>query len=287
MRTTLLALILIGSAGTSFAQGQDSTRAARDLAVIATLLGGDYDNMNQYYFERRGGAADLHRRLHLTASAKDNPAGTFRLTGFFDADRNQAMPEQRWQLREHSDGLRVIVDIEDEEGQTCRLTVRREAAQFVGATEQPCAPGLPQSVVISERQLWYDDGRPNGDYRLHRTRAFDCYADIPGVGGGRDEPYERYDGLQVHDQGGVAWFTDSNGRELSISLLLVDWPINNYDGVFTRDSLVIYVGEKTADGSREIGYAFTEPDAERIGINLKWMLASCYMLSNAEQTPFM
>jgi hypothetical protein len=87
--------------------------------------------------------------------------------------------------------------------------------------------------------------------------------------------------------GGEAWFTSKEGRELGISLFLVDWPINNYDGVFTRDSFVIYVSEKTDEGRKELGYAFTVPTADRIGINLKWMLASCYMTSNRDETPSM
>lgn len=35
------------------------------------------------------------------------------------------------------------------------------------------------------------------------------------------------------------------------------------------------------------GYIFTEPHAERIGINLYWMMAYCYSESNTEIRPFM
>jgi hypothetical protein len=102
--------------------------------------------------------------------------------------------------------------------------------------------------------------------KLHRARQFTCYADIPGVGGGRDIPYARYDNLSLHDQGAETWFIDKDGRNLGLRLFNVDWPINNYDGYFTRDSLVIYVIEKLDDGStKEHGYAFTLPEANRIG----------------------
>ena len=71
-------------------------------------------------------------------------------------------------------------------------------------------------------------------------------------------------------------------------LFLVDWPINNYIGYFTRDSLVIYIMEKMSTGTiKEHGYAFTVPEANRVGINLKWMLASCFMISGQEATPSM
>ena len=139
-------------------------------------------------------------------------------------------------------------------------------------------------MVLSDRQLWMtlDD-----EYQMHRVRNFECYADIPGVGGGRDIPYDRYEGFRIHDQGGAVWFTSEEGRKLGISLFLVDWPINNYEGIFTRDSFVIYVSEETEEGRKEHGYAFTVPDADRIGINLKWILASCFMKSNRFATPYM
>ena len=67
---------------------------------------------------------------------------------------------------------------------------------------------------------------------------------ISPAGGGRDILYTRYDNLSLHDQGAETWFIDKDGRNLGLRLFNVDWPINNYDGYFTRDSLVIYVIEK-------------------------------------------
>ena len=41
---------------------------------------------------------------------------------------------------------------------------------------------------------------------------------------------------------------------------------------------MLYVSERFADGSeKEHSYAFTDPDADRIGLNLKWMLVNCAM----------
>ena len=108
------------------------------------------------------------------------------------------------------------------------------------------------------------------------------------MGGGRDEPYNRYDDMRVHDQGANAWFKTDSGRRLGISLFAVDWPINNYKGFFTRDSLVLYILEQLEDGTvKEHGYAFTEPNVERIGINLKWMLANCFLVSGKDAMPSM
>lgn len=87
--------------------------------------------------------------------------------------------------------------------------------------------------------------------------------------------------------GGEQWFTDKQGKEIGVSLFRVMWTFNNYDGAFARPSLVAYVKTKEQnDKVKEIGYAWTEPTAQRIGVNLKWMLLHCYMLFNADVTPF-
>ena len=36
--------------------------------------------------------------------------------------------------------------------------------------------------------------------KIDKSRKFTCHADIPGVGGGRNEPYKRYSDLKIHDQ---------------------------------------------------------------------------------------
>ncbi|MDW8258805.1 MAG: hypothetical protein RML32_05135, partial [Gammaproteobacteria bacterium] len=98
-------------------------------------------------------------------------------------------------------------------------------------------------------------------------------------GGGRDIPFERYDGLQVHDRGGTAWFKsrETPAREIGLSLRAVTWHVlNESNRYFNRDSLVLYVLERKADGSvQSHPYGFTEPRAERIGLNLGWILANC------------
>ena len=47
-------------------------------------------------------------------------------------------------------------------------------------------------------------------------------------------------------------------------------------------------GCKDSDGSfKEHGYAFVDDEADRIGLNLKWILVSCYLQSNKVTTPEM
>jgi len=325
----LAALLATSLAGQAWAQGQDGTPGERDLLVIADLLPGDYDNYDQTSFERRLGVPEdeRHQRRHTTltrqqlaafgdhaflaeeyggkggdellrrsiyALAADNTVGAVRMRTYeLDLDATQKLESlEPGQL-----------------SQGCDVIWRREAAQFHGATEESCSIDRPDGakarldlqLLLSEGALWvrrrsFDEagalleGNKAGVFHTQeRARAFECYADIPGVAGGRDEPYHRYEDLFVHDQGGFVWFEtkEEPARTFGILLNNVDWPINNQKGIFTRDSLVMYIMEKLGDERKTHTYAWTEPRAERIGANLQWMLVNCFMESNEVSRPEM
>lgn len=285
-----------------WSQGQDSTEYARDLQVISTMLPGRYDNMNQFYFDRRGDKTPKHKRVHsrvhrLSEAGPNvfafvNQVGSgaemrtsIHLAQLTPDDETRTVKMRSWP----SDATDLeAIDAGSMTGPSCDVYWVREAAQFRASGSGCEALDLPNKYVLSEPELWMAyPAREAGDFELHRAREMECYADIPGVGGGRDEPYERYDGLHLHDQGGMVWFDTVDDRRMGISVFLVDWPINNYEGIFTRNSLVIYVSEELETGRKEHGYAFTVPEADRIGINLKWMLAACFMESNQFATPEM
>ena len=268
------------------AQGQDSTPQERDLQVIEALLPGVFSNANQAYFDQRGGNDVRHQSAEVRIEPGDDG---FRVSVSVG---ESGLREEGWSLSAEADAVALRMAGVDDRGaeETCTIHWRREAAQFraTRAAGSDCDERFASELVLSERQLWMAYANAaGGDFRLHRARAFSCYADIPGVGGGRDEPFERYGEYSLHDQGGSAWFTAKDGRRLGISLFSVDWPINNYVGSFTRDSLVVYVNEDVDGSRKQHGYAFTPPEAERIGINLKWILVNCYMESNADIVPYM
>jgi len=194
----------------------------------------------------------------------------------------------------------------------CDYFFRRRADHFRGSQREGACrfdwEGRPvytnNTIELSASSLWFHDhkyladtgeritGVASGEpFWLERARLFHCYADIPGVGGGRAIPFERYDGIVLHDKGGMHWFTtrEAEPREIGILLQSVTWHVlNERGGNFNRNSLVLYVTEKLADGSvEEHGYAFTEPSAERIGHNLKWILVNCSMVARHEARPEM
>jgi len=299
IRTVLLLGLTTLLAQPCFAQGEDSTTAERDLLVINAMLPGIYASANQSYFDVRGSRETKHRPLFVDIRPVDVPsAGDYVLavSGYYDNDPEQVIEPMLWSLAEDKSTNTVRMRIwhltEDEVRVTgnrsyCDVFWRRESGQFRATSGGGCE-GFASGFQVSETQLWIDYASEEaGDYQLHRARPFQCYADIPGVGGGVDIPYKRYEGFNIHDQGGRFRFTSDEGRDLMVMLWAVDWPINNQAGLFTRDSLVIYVNEFLDEGMKQHAYAFTPPSSDRIGINLKWMLVNCYMESNRDVTPFM
>ena len=273
----------------AMAQGQDSSKWSRDQQVIEVMLAGFYANANQSYFDGRLKVQSPQPRadIKINAGTSNNQFSII----YTDRGTGEAL-EQTWVLTTDDTRKAVRMEITDAQGNmACPLYWHREAAQFRATRADECDnrdPNGPSELVLSNAQLWWWSTATETPYKLHRAREFTCYADVPGVGGGRDEPYNRYDNMSVHDQGADAWFETDEGRRLGLSLFAVDWPINNYEGFFTRDSLVLYILEQLEDGTvKEHGYAFTEPDVERIGINLKWMLASCFLVSGRDAVPSM
>ena len=164
-------------------------------------------------------------------------------------------------------------------------------------------------IQLSPTSLWFYDhkwviktgkritGTASGEpFWLERARFFHCYADVPGVGGGADLPFSRYDDMRLHDRGDTRWFTAradaANGlpeRQLALNLRAVTWHVlNEANDYFNRNSLVLSVLERLPDGSiKEHGYAFTDPQAERIAVNMKWILANCALTPRSEARPQM
>ena len=101
---------------------------------------------------------------------------------------------------------------------------------------------------------------------LRHARAFACWAAIPKAAGGwwgaRD--------VALHDQGGMARLaTDEPApQRFELRLRNVVWPSGP-----NRPSLVLYVHEP--GNPRAIAYAWANPEATRVGLNLRTIQASC------------
>lgn len=280
MRTILLITTLLLSPGLGFSQGQDGTPAERNLQIMAELLPGLYDNANQAYFDQRLKLPEARRRGRASLRVEPDSGSA---TNSFVYRWQEDGAEQTWTTRLAASAdpevVAMAVRFDDGTREDCVVEWRRDAGQFTGVGD--C--GLEMQLDPAGLWVSWNDERPK---RLLRAREFSCYVDIPGVADGREEPFDRYLIDVLHDQGGLQWITTRDEREIGITLRNIRWPMNNERDAFTRDSLVMYVLERNADGVRTHTYGWTEPRADRIGLNLQWLLVNCYRVSNRDVKPY-
>jgi hypothetical protein len=136
-------------------------------------------------------------------------------------------------------------------------------------------------------QIW-DAERSDGRLRfksgkdiilLRRARPVTCWAAIPKTIAKPDGSPDYYFArdIKIHDQGGRARIGggETGAPETILRMRNVVWP-DKADGTpnSNRPSVVLYVHKPDKPDSAE-AYAWADPGAVRVGINLRWMQASC------------
>ena len=113
-----------------------------------------------------------------------------------------------------------------------------------------------------------------GSTRLRQARAFRCWVSVkrerPKPDGGADWSFHR--DLMLHDQGGRLLVAEEPGNAPGLVLRMrnVVWPAPSPN----RPSLVLYVHAAHAPDTA-LSYSWADPGARMLGINLRWMQASC------------
>ena len=153
------------------------------------------------------------------------------------------------------------------------------------------APSKADSALLEEasRTLYFGkerdvavltaQGSSGLKYDLRRARAATCWVavkkDRPKADGSPDWHFQQ--GVRLHDQGGRAMVGggETGAQPLVIRMRNVVWP-PQADGTpsSNKPSVVLYVHKPDRPDSAE-AYVWADPGAARIGINLRWMQASC------------
>lgn len=161
-------------------------------------------------------------------------------------------------------------------GGVCLYRVRRNKEGLDATASADCEG--PARIALSADGAalsWaFKDQKP---LTLRRARPFQCWAAVlrgakHGDSGeaAKPEDWHFLRDVWIHDQGGAARVTSDETPPRSVELRLrrVEWPSGP-----NRPSLTLYVHE--AGASRALSYAWGEYDAERLGLNLRWLQASC------------
>ena len=170
----------------------------------------------------------------------------------------------------------------------CDVFWQRRANQFVGFMEPDECSYVSRKtgermifnddLLLTDKALWITDrahdeagkllmGHPTGvPHKNLKARRFECWMTRMQRDG--DWTFKR--GLEIYDQGGMVWLPtdESEPKQVGIKMRNVTWPSGS-----NRPSLVLYAYRPGED--RAVSYAWADPSAERIGINLRWMQASC------------
>lgn len=119
--------------------------------------------------------------------------------------------------------------------------------------------------------LRFADG---SETRLKRARPVQCWAAAtkvePKADGSPDWLFVQK--LNLHDQGGRVMIGggDSGAEPLILRMRAVYWPKPSTN----RPSMVLYVHKPDKPDSA-VSYSWADIDASRVGLNLRWMQASC------------
>ncbi len=170
----------------------------------------------------------------------------------------------------------------------CDVFWRRQANHFVGyMTPNACSYVSSESgkriifnddLLLIEEALRISDraqdeegnrvfGHPAGvPHKNRKARRFECWMTAMQRAG--EWTFRR--GLEIYDQGGMVWLEteEEAPQQVGIKMRNVRWPYGN-----NRPLLVLYAYRPNEDHA--VSHAWADPSAQRIGINLRWMQASC------------
>lgn len=292
MRVAFIALLGLSACATAGAQvppADDMAPSAyleKDLADIVGLIQGRWDNDRHGFFAEASGMDDeaIADRQHLVIrpAGEDDPNTVIASRQMEDGE--PIVIRHAFQIG--SDGLEQVSSLVTDDGGSapapCTIDWARSGGGFAGvARTDGCiwmfrpageAGASPASLRLSEDDFWV--ATHSAEARFRRARPFECWVAVArGVEhgeGGEDADWFFQRGVRLHDQYGEAIVeTDEDpARAVHLRLRNVEWPYGA-----NRPSLTLYVHDRGAD--RATSYAWTEYDADRLGINLRWLQASC------------
>lgn len=159
----------------------------------------------------------------------------------------------------------------------CTLAIRLAAADPLSFTPDRSAcsdMAVPLRIDSATMTMRLPDGR---ETVLRRARPFMCWLtvrrDVAKPDGSEDWLFKG--NMVTHDQGGRLKLGggEAGAPEAIIRIRNVVWP----QPTRNRPSLVLYVFTPD-DTERAVAYGWADPGAVRVGINQRWMQASCTLL---------
>ena len=229
----------------------------------ADLMTGTFSNEEQVYFDKEAGRTPpAWFAMHITPT-KDGLL--IEEPDIFGKVASAPHP-----LAVRKEGKLTVLDY----GACERLYKMEQGAMVAAAVRGTCrAPGTITRVDSKAITLTFPDGKTS---ELRRARSVSCWVSVrkdkPKADGKEDWTFEP--AVKLHDQGGRALIGAGveGVKPVVIRMRNVTWAGSK--SASNRPSLVLYV-HTPDEPDKAISYVWGDEGAARLGINLRWMQASC------------
>lgn len=220
---------------------------------------GDYNNFQQYWKENtddeihRDTSGNVHKHLHVTIRAISTGEQLYEVTYAEGRLNPKTILQQEWQLKD-------VIIIIDQQAKAIKFTedgFKTDDGEIEFSNAQ---------LHLSPALLQLDG--TNSPYSLRTCRYFSGWIQYPPDVNIPDELFSLRD-LIIHDQGGLAEI------EIDEQIYTVELTQLVFAHTIFIMKLAIYK-ESTAElgiNSKAISYTWTNPEATRIGINLRHIIS--------------
>ncbi len=236
---------------------------APEIATIPQMLVGTYSNVEQVYFKSDAGKTPPPW-LSLKIVEQDGQLLLHEINAYGE----DAGPPKPVSLTE--DGNDAMLKVGD-----CSRFFEKKAQGWAISARQNrlrCQQEYQITKVDDDGiSLEFADGT---ETFLKRARAVQCWAAIPKKTAKEDGSADWLfaQKLELHDQGGRVKVGggETGADEIILRMRAVHWPPPSTN----RPSMVLYVHKPDSPDSA-VSYSWADIDASRVGLNLRWMQASC------------
>lgn len=229
---------------------------------LSDLLTGVFSNEEQVYFEK-----DAGRQAPPWLSVRiGGEQGQMQIEGI-DAFGDQVVPTKSVSVNERGDNATLKV------GACSRFFEKDADGWKYSARQNRMACQQPYQIIHISSDALKLRTADGIETTLKRARPVTCWAAVPKKkrkeDGSIDWLFARQ--LEMHDQGGRVSVGggDTGAEQVTLRMRAVHWPPPSRN----RPSMVLYIHKEDPD--RAASYSWADIDASRVGINLRWMQASC------------
>ncbi len=226
------------------------------------VLTGTFSNEEQVYFDKEAGrAGPAWRSLRVIAD------GDTMIFEDIDAYGNLIGKPRKAKTRQ--EGETTVLDFGE-----CEELFRQQNHMMISTGVRGGYCDGPNVTTTINRFALTEISEGGTKTELRRSRPVTCWSAISKTtkkADGSDDWYFARN-VQIHDQGGRALIGKdvADVKPLVIRMRNVVWPAGNSN----RPSLVMYI-HSPDEPDKALSYVWADPGAARIGINLRWMQASC------------